>query len=191
MIDFNTYISILFAIIIPSIGIFITLICSNLSCSKRRISLSILLFCSFILICFATLLYCFNRYFCISDLLPFTKENFTEPLFNTKYKNYFLASFGICIGISIYILCNCGAEIGYRVDGSVTFDKKYAIITLVFHFFISTYIHIWFIYALCYFSFNIFADAIMSLVVLSIEFCILYNVNKYLTLRKKRDLTSH
>lgn len=189
MINFETYITLLFSIVIALLTAFITIFTSNnISNSKKRNSFIILFSTFILLIAFATLLYCLNSYFCISDLFPFTKVQFSEPTFKTKYKTYCVACLCMLIEIYIIILLNCDDEIGFRADASVAFDKKYAIITIIFHFLISTYFHIWFIYGLCYFSFKIFVDVIISLVVFFMEICILYNINKYLTLRKERHL---
>lgn len=183
MISFDTYITLLFAIIIPAIGIFITITISNFSYYKKRDSLLILLFSSFMLLIIATLLYCLKRYLYASDLLPFTKPQFSEPLFYTKYKTYFFLSIGFSLGICVNIFINCGniRDNGY---GIVIFNIKYAIITTFFYLFIIIYAHLWFIYGLCYFSFNIIVDIIISFIIMGIEFGILYHFNTYLTFRK-------
>lgn len=185
MIELNTYVTLLFSIVISLVSIFIAINMGNICHSKKRKLLFISFFFSFILIIIATLLHYLNGNFHISNLLPFTKEQFSEPFFITKYKKYCIISVGYYLAIYAFILSNCDKEIGIRADASIAFDKKYAIITLLFHFFISTYIHIWLIYGLCYFSFKIFVTVIISIVVSIIELCILYNINKYLPLEKK------
>lgn len=186
MIDRNTYISILFSIVLTVVSIYIPFILKKHSNFRKRNLLFILLFCLFALISFATLLYCINEDFCISGLLPFANAQFSDPLFNAKYKKYFIIYWGIHVGTYSCILSECNNEIGIRPDGSVAFDMKYAIITLIFYFFIDTYVHIWLIYLLCYLPLKFFINVIILLTISCIEFYILYSINKFLAIRKER-----
>lgn len=183
MIEIDTYISILFSIIIPIIGISITIIIEKLSYFKKRDLFFILFFLSFILIIIATLIYCYDRYLYIPDMLPLNKPQFSDPLFCAKYKKYFILSFTITLSCCLLIAMDCG-NIKDNGNGIVIFDTKYVIITLFLYLFISTYIHLWFIYGLCYLSFSPITCAVISFILMFIEMGILHYINTYLTFRK-------
>lgn len=190
MIGFDTYITILFSIVIPAIGVFIAIISGKYSYYKKRDLLFILFFISFVLIVISTLLYCYGRYLYLPDLLPFTKPQFSDIKFRNLYILLFFFPFigSLCACIEIVI-------IGRRINDiyiTAVHDIKYIIITLLFHIFISTYIHLWITYVLCFLTFNyitISAITIFFIILIFIEASVFYSINKYLTFRKiaKKD----
>jgi len=191
MIEIDTYINILFAIIIPSIGVYISIIMNNNSHYKKRNLLFILFFTSIILIIIATLIYCYDRYIFISDILPFSKPQFSDSSYNYKYKNVFTCLKWSTLLCCILIILKCGNinENGYGVR---IFYIKYAIIALLFYLIIGTYVHLWLAYLLCNLLGNLLGDlssnyapySLIVAIVSLIEYGILYYINTYLTYKK-------
>lgn len=190
MIEADTYISIVFAIIVPVIGGTITIIIKDFSYFKRRDLLLGLYISTFMLLLAATLIYCCNRYFEISDLLPLTKDFFSDPSFSNDYKNIFICSFAIILFCFIMVLAKCG-DIRENGSGFVIFDIKCAIITLTFYLFIGVYLHLWFAYILCRLALPYIICMLVSIVLAYIEFGILNFGHTYLTFRKiaRKDKT--
>lgn len=189
MINTNEYIIALFGFIGVLMSIYVAIYLSKIERSKKRKITIIVTATAILLLIILTIIYGYGK-FNFSKLLPFGKQQFTDNLFIEKYKVYFACFSGAVYSYYMSLFSRCGNDIGWAADHSVILDKRYVIITILFHFPISIYAHIWYIYILCYYSFSPIICILISIVLITIEFCILYFINKHLTFRKLRKMRS-
>lgn len=186
MINTNEYITILFGLFAALLGIYVTIYLQKVESSKKRKATIIVTVTAILLIQILTIIYGYGK-FDFSKLLPFGKHQFTDAQFKEKYKKYSECLFCIFFSYYFVIFSHCG-NIKDNFFNYVVLDKRYAIITILFHFPISVYAHIWFIYMLCYYSFSLKACILISFMLYIIEFLILYFINKHLTFKKLRKI---
>lgn len=193
MITFDTYITILFSIIIAALlGSIITIAIQNLPSTKRKLMFVTVFLITFVLIITATLIYFFDKHtisiFSLSlsmpklfDTLhlPFCKTEFSNKLFRKiYYLNVFI--YLICKIILIIILYMKGKsrQKKYKNKKILPIRTKYSLILTSF---ISVYPYIWGNYVINNFLFNnisiwsiYFLQVILTLLFLLVEFALFF-----------------
>lgn len=209
MIDSNTYITILFTIIIGSLGFFITISTQDMLSSKKRVINIVILFITLVLIILATLLHItqketlknFISTLSISNFFNIMHFPFNSPEFSIQlYKNAYFLGFFIFLAFHFIIwimLCIINK-----------FRKKHAakkpllnnlIWLIVLAFIISLYPYMWGSYVLfnlwfdnTYLYSNYIAQIIITIISILIEMRLLYvistlvhKIRKYILNRNK------
>lgn len=189
MINIDTYISILFSILIASLlGSYITIFTQNFSRFQKRKMVIVVSVITVFLLILLTIIYCYGRYdfkiflpsfstsksFDISNLLPFNKLQFLNVSFSNLYCN------NICISVGLFV-------VGYILMvylGSIIFDKKHLLLTSVITIFIVSYLRLWEIYITCVLFYNhtpiwlsYIAQTVIYLLFTTIELTLLDEIN--------------